>query len=171
MTNEILLNYLTNGSIALICLALVSLILTSHNDSKKRKMQKMLPHETITLKDKAMKQDDIRRILISLTTANGYKDDSVDRLFKEGSQCLIYALVTLLAGYFISLFFFKKFMSLCCFLAIYLIVSPFYNRYKSKKAFRKKYIADFNTFLNYITLYLSGGVEMRTALLEVEKEV
>ena len=38
-----------------------------------------------------------------------------------------------------------------------------------KKDYHKKYIAGFYTFLNYITQYLSGGVEMRQALIEVEK--
>lgn len=169
MTREILINYMTSGMIVVACLTVIFLILTHHNDSKKKKMQKMLPHESNTLVEKVLKQDDIRRILINLTTANGYKDDSVDDLVSDILKSTAYALIILAVGYILSLFFFKQFLFVCCFLSIYMVIAPLYNRYKSKKAFRKKYIIDFNMFLNYITLYLSGGVEMRTALIEVEK--
>ena len=102
-------------------------------------------------------------MLTSLTCANGIENDDPTNLIKEATKYIIIGLLMALFMVYI------KQNGVAIILFVFMCLYPFIRRVMDKKDYHKKYIAGFYTFLNYITQYLSGGVEMRQALIEVEK--
>ena len=158
------MNYLQIAGIAFIWLVLVFLILSFKSNKSKNKFQSYLPHNKQTLLDNLANDPTVQAQLVNLTTANG-SDDSVDSLLKEFSKSFIYAIILLV----VAAIFRNSISVLCVCGAALMLVSPFLTRAQKKKSFKKKYIADFYEFLNYITLYLSAGIEFKQALAEVDK--
>ena len=158
------INYLQIAGIAFIWLVLVFLILSFQSNKSKNKFQSYLPHNNTNLLDGLKENPGINAYLTKITTANG-SNDSVDGLLKEFSKSFIYAIILLV---FAAVF--RNSISIFCVCgAALMVVSPFLTRMQKKKSFKKKYISDFYEFLNYITLYLSAGIEFRQALIEVDK--
>lgn len=154
--------------ILLYFLAAIGLIIVVNLDNrndKKEKFLKNLPNKKSSLINRITERQDIHAFLTDLVTSNGLKNDSIDDLIKDitkgGTAGLLLFIVSIFFGAKVALLGFALF----AFLAFF----PIIKRKTEKKSFRKKYISDFYVFLNYITLYLSGGVEMKTGLTEVEK--
>lgn len=96
-----------------------------------------------------------------LLTANGDFEDSTDKLYSELVKSSLLAVGIVAAGYLMEM------SSIGYAIGVFMVIYPFLFRLLNKKDFKKKYISDFYTFLNYLTLYLSGGVPMKRALIEV----
>lgn len=96
-----------------------------------------------------------------LLTANGDFEDSTEKLYSEMVKAALIAIGVGAAGYLMDL------ATYGYILGAVLLFYPIIFRLLNKKDFKKKYIADFYTFLNYLTLYLSGGIPMKRALIEV----
>lgn len=96
-----------------------------------------------------------------LLTANGNFEDSTEQLYQDLIKS---GVIGILICVICNLLHLGTYMY---FLGVLLFVYPVLQRIMDKKDFKKRYIADFYTFLNYLTLYLSGGIPMRKALVEV----
>ena len=110
-----------------------------------------------------LEYEPLNKMLTSLTCANGIENDDPTNLIKEATKSIIIGLLMALFMVYI------KQNGVAIILFVFMCLYPFIRRVMDKKDYHKKYIAGFYTFLNYITQYLSGGVEMRQALIEVEK--
>lgn len=153
--------------IALIIITLISvlaLIMLYRPNKKKAQLIKTIPGATKAFGEKLLENDRIRGWMVYLTTSNGIEDDSVEGLYVEALKSVFLALGLLVGAVIIT----GQWL-IAIALALFLIVWPFLRRYLDKRSFRKEYIKSFNMFLNYVTLYLSGGVQMKQALIEVYK--
>ena len=153
--------------IALIIITLISvlaLIMLYRPNKKKAQLIKTIPGATKAFGEKLLENDRIRGWMVYLTTSNGIEDDSVEGLYVEALKSVFLALGLLVGAVIIT----GQWL-IAIALALFLIVWPFLRRYLDKRSFRKEYIKSFTMFLNYVTLYLSGGVQMKQALIEVYK--
>ena len=152
--------------VSLALLALVetlALILTVNPGSGKSEFLLSIPGVKTTYVNVLLEYEPLNKILTSLTCANGIEGDNPANLIKEVTKSILTGLVMALFMVYI------KQNGIAIILFIFMCAYPFVRRIMDKKDYHKKYIAGFYTFLNYITQYLSGGVEMRQALIEVEK--
>lgn len=157
-------DYLQIGAIAFIWLVLVILILSFKSNKSKNIYQSYLPHNKTNILNNLTNNPTINNFLVRITTANG-SNDSVKDLIKELSKSLIYAVILLIVAVVL-----RGTIGLVCLIgAVLMMITPFMTRIQKQKAFKKKYISDFYEFLNYITLYLSAGIDFKTALIEVDK--
>lgn len=154
--------YIQVGGIVIVWLVALYLIISYHSNKSKNKFKGYLPHDKKNLLASLTNNPTIKAQLFDITTANG-KTDSVEALLKDITQSLLYSAILLVVALI-----FKGYMALLCLVGItLLIINPITSRISRKKSFRKQYISNFYEFLNYITLYLSGGIEFKQALNEV----
>lgn len=152
--------------VSLALLALVetlALILTVNPGSGKSEFLLSISGVKTTYVNVLLEYEPLNKILTSLTCANGIEGDNPTSLIKEAVKSILIGLLMALFMVYI------KQNGIAIILFIFMCAYPFVRRIMDKKDYHKKYIAGFYTFLNYITQYLSGGVEMRQALIEVEK--
>ena len=150
----------------LAVLALVetlALIFTINPGSNKNEFLLSIPGVKTTYVNALLEYEPLNKMLTSLTCANGIENDDPTNLIKEATKSIIIGLLMALFMVYI------KQNVIAIILFAFMCLYPFIRRVMDKKDYHKKYIAGFYTFLNYITQYLSGGVEMRQALIEVEK--
>ena len=150
----------------LAVLALVetlALIFTINPGSNKNEFLLSIPGVKTTYVNALLEYEPLNKILTSLTCANGIENDDPANLIKEATKSIIIGLLMALFMAYI------KQNGIAIILFAFMCLYPFISRVMDKKDYHKKYIAGFYTFLNYNTQYLSGGVEMRQALIEVEK--
>lgn len=150
-------------SIFVGCLVLICLVWTSQSNNDKNKLYKNLPRPQYSWIDKLSENKDIKTFLTELTKGTGIKDDSLDMVIKEEAKTLIAAAVVFVASGFFG------YLYAGIIIALILIVYPVIRRLSDKKEYKKKYIASFYKFLDYIILYTSGGVPMGKAIVEVDK--
>ena len=145
--------------IALACV----LALIAQYEPTRRKLSYFsnVPNINASIFDRMMANEWIKEKIHYITTGNGIKDDSPDKLFRDVLRSCLYALVAFII--FTSL----GFTVVGFAVAILFISWEFIHRVVNKGEYKKKYISSFYTFLNYIILYLSGGVDMRTSIIEV----
>ena len=149
----------------LAVLALVetlALIFTINPGSNKNEFLLSIPGVKTTYVNALLEYEPLNKVLTSLTCANGIEGDDPVNLIKEATKSIIIGLLMTLFMVYI------KQNGVAIILFVFMCLYPFIRRVMDKKDYHKKYIAGFYTFLNYITQYLSGGVEMRQALIEVE---
>lgn len=145
--------------LALFCI--LYLIFTSKSNENKKKFINSIPHVKVDIKDKVMQHPMIARFVEDITKANGMENDSPQKLINEVIKGLVFGLVfTLFCAITDKLF-------IGIIILIVLAGYPVVGRILDKKNYKKRYIADFYVFLNYLTLYLSGGVLMKQAINEV----
>ena len=150
----------------LAVLALVetlALIFTINPGSNKNEFLLSIPGVKTTYVNALLEYEPLNKMLTSLTCANGIENDDPTNLIKEATKSIIIGLLMALFMVYI------KQNGVAIILFVFMCLYPFVRRIMDKKDYHKKYIAGFYTFLNYITQYLRGGVEMRQALIEVEK--
>ena len=145
----------------LIALTCVLVLIYQYNPSHKLSYFSNVPKINTSVFDKMMANPWIKEKIHYITTGNGIKDDSPDKLFRDVLRSCLYALVAFII--FTSL----GFTVVGFAVAILFISWEFIHRIVNKGEYKKKYISSFYTFLNYIILYLSGGVDMRTSIIEV----
>ena len=139
------------------------LIYTIDPGSNKNEFLLSIPGVKTTYVNALLEYEPLNKILTSLTCANGIRNDDPTNLIKEATKSIIIGLLMALFMVYI------KQNGIAIILFVFMCLYPFVRRIMDKKDYHKKYIAGFYTFLNYITQYLSGGVERRQALIEVEK--
>lgn len=106
---------------------------------------------------------DVKHFLDELVKGNGFEDDSVEKVFKQMAKNTIMACLLIVAFGFVG------YTVIGVILGLLFIFYPIISRLTEKTAYKKKYMSGFYLFLNYIILYVSGGVPMEKALIEVEK--
>ena len=141
----------------------LALIFTINPGSNKNEFLLSIPGVKTTYVNALLEYEPLNKMLTSLTCANGIENDDPTNLIKEATKSIIIGLLMALFMVYI------KQNGVAIILFVFMCLYPFIRRVMDKKDYHKKYIAGFYTFLNNITQYLSGGVEMRQALIEVEK--
>ena len=159
MTKDIVISIMY--VMALACV----LVLIIQYEPTRRKLSYFsnVPNINASIFDRMMANEWIKDKLHYMTTGNGIKNDSPEKLMKDVLRSCIYAAI----GY--GIFFAIGLPVVGFAVAILFICWEFIHRIVNKGEYKKKYISSFYTFLNYIILYLSGGVDMRTSIIEVNK--
>lgn len=154
--------------IQLVCLLVITLIgcvliWTTNSNNPKNKVFNNLPKMRKSWIDKMSENKDVKHFLDELVKGNGFEDDSVEKVFKQMAKNTIMACLLIVAFGFVG------YTIIGVILGLLFIFYPIISRLTEKTAYKKKYMSGFYLFLNYIILYVSGGVPMEKALIEVEK--
>lgn len=156
-------DYIICGLILVALMAALGCIIFKRSSHEKNRFIDSLPNTKRTYMNAVLNYEPVSKYLVTLTTANGMPEDSPEVLVKESVRSvLVGVLIAMILAYF-------GYRGVGVALVVFMCIYPYLRRYLDRKDYKKKYISGFYTFLNYITQYLSGGVEMRQALIEVEK--
>ena len=162
-------DYLTLIFIAIAFVSGITLICSIDVHSNKKVLIDSIPFAKQNYVEKIMSNTFIANYLTELSTANGIENDSPIAIIKEVVKSALYGLLFVAVAYVFSYAAFKTLVigNISIAFMIFLTFWPIIRRPIDKKEYKQKYISAFYVFLNYITLYLSGGVSMRQALIEV----
>lgn len=148
-------------ALAAVTITLIAMVLMSYK-SNKRKYINTVPVPKEKKESTLLSNGFIKSFLTRAVTANGNDDDSIENLFEDYKKMGIGAVLAFL------LFSAIGYMSIGIVVALILIVYPLADRFMRRKEFAKNYISDFYVFLNYIILYISGGLSVDKALTYAE---
>lgn len=150
------------GIIVVSLIILLTLVWTYTANQRKKTVYNNLPRASHSWIDRLSANKNVKEYLEYLTTGNGM-NDSIDEFFKDCVKMSLSGACLIVIASFVG------YAWIGILIAIYCLAIPVVNRISRKKEYKKKYIASFYRFLNYIILYISGGVPMGKAIVEVEK--
>ncbi|MDO4500687.1 MAG: hypothetical protein Q4B60_05360 [Erysipelotrichaceae bacterium] len=150
-------------SIVCLVIALLTYIASYRTTKEKNRFIDSLPNTKRTYMSVLLNYEPLKKYLVTLTSANGMADDSPEVLLRESIRSVLIGILLLMGMFKFG----QKGIGIA--LLLFMTVYPYVRRILDRSDYKKKYISGFYTFLNYITQYLSGGVEMKQALIEVEK--